>query len=102
MVAREGQTTYNGLVDCARKIYREEGARAFWKGATGILKFCHFVYFQYKCSYLRVFFKKLNNLQKLNIFFNPVWCLFSYSFIYILIEDLQLDLYFTLFQIEKN
>jgi len=35
VVAREGQTTYNGLLDCARKIYREEGARAFWKGATG-------------------------------------------------------------------
>ncbi|XP_076169185.1 calcium-binding mitochondrial carrier protein Aralar1 isoform X3 [Ptiloglossa arizonensis] len=34
VVAREGQTTYNGLMDCARKIYREEGARAFWKGAT--------------------------------------------------------------------
>ncbi|XP_014484422.1 PREDICTED: calcium-binding mitochondrial carrier protein Aralar1 isoform X8 [Dinoponera quadriceps] len=37
VVAREGQTTYNGLLDCARKIYREEGARAFWKGATGRL-----------------------------------------------------------------
>jgi len=36
VVAREGQTTYNGLLDCARKIYKEEGARAFWKGATGI------------------------------------------------------------------
>lgn len=36
VVARQGQTTYNGLVDCARKIYHEEGARAFWKGATGI------------------------------------------------------------------
>ncbi|XP_031783557.1 calcium-binding mitochondrial carrier protein Aralar1 isoform X3 [Nasonia vitripennis] len=34
VVARQGQTTYNGLVDCARKIYQEEGARAFWKGAT--------------------------------------------------------------------
>ncbi|XP_033217960.1 calcium-binding mitochondrial carrier protein Aralar1 isoform X2 [Belonocnema kinseyi] len=34
VVAREGQTTYNGLADCARKVYREEGARAFWKGAT--------------------------------------------------------------------
>ncbi|XP_015606454.1 calcium-binding mitochondrial carrier protein Aralar1 isoform X2 [Cephus cinctus] len=34
VVAREGQTTYNGLMDCARKIYKEEGARAFWKGAT--------------------------------------------------------------------
>ncbi|XP_036140109.1 calcium-binding mitochondrial carrier protein Aralar1 isoform X4 [Monomorium pharaonis] len=34
VVAREGQTTYNGLLDCAKKIYKEEGARAFWKGAT--------------------------------------------------------------------
>ncbi|XP_076652552.1 calcium-binding mitochondrial carrier protein Aralar1 isoform X4 [Halictus rubicundus] len=34
VVAREGQTTYNGLLDCAQKIYKEEGARAFWKGAT--------------------------------------------------------------------
>ncbi|XP_050463118.1 calcium-binding mitochondrial carrier protein Aralar1 isoform X1 [Cataglyphis hispanica] len=34
VVARKGQTTYSGLVDCARKIYKEEGARAFWKGAT--------------------------------------------------------------------
>lgn len=34
VVAREGQTTYNGLADCARKIFREEGARAFWKGAS--------------------------------------------------------------------
>lgn len=39
VVAREGQTTYNGLLDCARKIYKEEGARAFWKGATGIYVF---------------------------------------------------------------
>lgn len=34
VVAREGQTTYNGLLDCAQKIYKEEGARAFWKGAS--------------------------------------------------------------------
>ncbi|XP_017756276.1 PREDICTED: calcium-binding mitochondrial carrier protein Aralar1 isoform X6 [Eufriesea mexicana] len=34
VVARRGQTTYSGLLDCAKKIYREEGARAFWKGAT--------------------------------------------------------------------
>lgn len=40
MVAREGQTTYNGLLDCARKIYREEGARAFWKGASGTGFYC--------------------------------------------------------------
>jgi len=40
VVAREGQTTYTGLLDCAKKIYKEEGARAFWKGATGIL-FCY-------------------------------------------------------------
>lgn len=34
MAARAGQTTYNGLVDCAVKIMREEGFRAFWKGAV--------------------------------------------------------------------
>ena len=35
VVAREGQTTYSGLIDCARKIWQEEGGRAFWKGAPG-------------------------------------------------------------------
>ncbi|KAL4718775.1 hypothetical protein ACJJTC_008710 [Scirpophaga incertulas] len=33
VVARSGQTTYNGVLDATRKIYAEEGARAFWKGA---------------------------------------------------------------------
>ena len=33
VVAREGQTTYNGVIDATRKIYAEEGFRAFWKGA---------------------------------------------------------------------
>lgn len=33
VVARKGQTTYNGLIDCAWKIYKEEGTKAFWKGA---------------------------------------------------------------------
>lgn len=37
VVARKGQTTYNGLVDCAVKIYKEEGPRAFWKGTGGKL-----------------------------------------------------------------
>ncbi|XP_031368124.1 calcium-binding mitochondrial carrier protein Aralar1 isoform X3 [Apis dorsata] len=36
VIARRGQTTYTGLLDCAKKIYKEEGARAFWKGATGL------------------------------------------------------------------
>ena len=35
VVARRGQTTYTGLLDCARKILREEGFQAFWKGAPG-------------------------------------------------------------------
>lgn len=35
VAARTGQTTYNGVVDCARKIWREEGGSAFWKGAPG-------------------------------------------------------------------
>ena len=32
VVAREGQTSYNGLLDATRKIYAEEGFRAFYKG----------------------------------------------------------------------
>lgn len=30
--ARKGQTTYNGIMDAARKIYAEEGFKAFFKG----------------------------------------------------------------------
>lgn len=30
--ARKGQATYTGLFDCARKVYAEEGFKAFWKG----------------------------------------------------------------------
>ncbi|XP_051479222.1 electrogenic aspartate/glutamate antiporter SLC25A12, mitochondrial isoform X2 [Apus apus] len=33
VAARAGQTTYSGVVDCFRKILKEEGASAFWKGA---------------------------------------------------------------------
>ena len=33
---RQGQTKYNGVVDAARKIYQEEGFKAFWKGTGGI------------------------------------------------------------------
>ncbi|KAL3280238.1 hypothetical protein HHI36_017734 [Cryptolaemus montrouzieri] len=32
VVARAGQTTYSGVIDATRKIYKEEGFRAFWKG----------------------------------------------------------------------
>lgn len=35
VVARSGQTTYTGLIDAARKIMREEGPKAFWKGTVG-------------------------------------------------------------------
>lgn len=38
VAARAGQTTYSGLVDCFWKILREEGARAFWKGAGGTVQ----------------------------------------------------------------
>ncbi|CAK1545985.1 unnamed protein product [Leptosia nina] len=34
VVARSGQTTYTGVIDATRKIWAEEGARAFWKGAV--------------------------------------------------------------------
>lgn len=30
--ARKGDTTYNNIVDCARKVFREEGFKALWKG----------------------------------------------------------------------
>ncbi|XP_015241540.1 PREDICTED: calcium-binding mitochondrial carrier protein Aralar1-like [Cyprinodon variegatus] len=33
VAARAGQTTYTGVVDCFRKIMREEGFSALWKGA---------------------------------------------------------------------
>lgn len=33
VAARQGQTTYSGVLDATAKIMREEGPRAFWKGA---------------------------------------------------------------------
>ncbi|XP_076119891.1 electrogenic aspartate/glutamate antiporter SLC25A12, mitochondrial-like [Alosa pseudoharengus] len=33
VAARAGQTSYNGVIDCFRKILHEEGFKAFWKGA---------------------------------------------------------------------
>lgn len=35
VAARAGQTTYTGVIDCFGKILREEGPKAFWKGAAG-------------------------------------------------------------------
>lgn len=35
VAARAGQTTYNGVTDCFRKILREEGPKALWKGVAG-------------------------------------------------------------------
>ncbi|KAH8281060.1 hypothetical protein KR054_009236, partial [Drosophila jambulina] len=34
VVARSGQTTYNGVWDATKKIMAEEGPRAFWKGTA--------------------------------------------------------------------
>lgn len=36
VMARRGQATYSGIADCALKIMRMEGPRAFWKGALGM------------------------------------------------------------------
>lgn len=33
VAARAGQTTYSGVWDAAKKIWAEEGGKAFWKGA---------------------------------------------------------------------
>ena len=30
----EGEPTYNGIVDCAVKVFRQEGITAFYKGAV--------------------------------------------------------------------
>jgi solute carrier family 25 glutamate transporter 18/22 len=30
----QGEPSYNGIIDCARKIYRNEGFLAFYKGAV--------------------------------------------------------------------
>jgi solute carrier family 25 aspartate/glutamate transporter 12/13 len=32
--ARAGQDTYTGIIDCARKVYAKEGAKAFFKGVV--------------------------------------------------------------------
>ena len=34
VAARAGQTTYNGVIDCFRKILKEEGPLALWKGTA--------------------------------------------------------------------
>jgi len=31
--ARKGETTYSGIIDCAVKVYQQEGFKAFWKGS---------------------------------------------------------------------
>jgi solute carrier family 25 aspartate/glutamate transporter 12/13 len=31
--ARKGEATYSGIFDCAAKVYKQEGFKAFWKGA---------------------------------------------------------------------
>eukprot|EP01114_Cavostelium_apophysatum_P014760 TRINITY_DN3906_c0_g1_i1.p1 TRINITY_DN3906_c0_g1~~TRINITY_DN3906_c0_g1_i1.p1 ORF type:complete len:866 (+),score=176.39 TRINITY_DN3906_c0_g1_i1:102-2699(+) len=31
--ARKGQSTYSGILDCAQKVYQQEGFKALWKGA---------------------------------------------------------------------
>jgi solute carrier family 25 (mitochondrial aspartate/glutamate transporter), member 12/13 len=36
VVARQGQTTYTGVMDATRKILAEEGFQAFWKGTAGL------------------------------------------------------------------
>lgn len=41
VAARAGQTTYSGVIDCFRKIMREEGFRALWKGAGGVCRALH-------------------------------------------------------------
>lgn len=41
VAARAGQTTYSGVIDCFRKILKEEGFKAFWKGTGGKYRQAH-------------------------------------------------------------
>ena len=34
VIRRSGEAAYNGLLDCARKTYVNEGIRAFYKGTV--------------------------------------------------------------------
>uniref|UniRef100_T1JI93 EF-hand domain-containing protein n=1 Tax=Strigamia maritima TaxID=126957 RepID=T1JI93_STRMM len=66
--ARAGQTTYSGVLDATRKIWREEGGRAFWKGAPGIKNekhssvIGHFAIFRTKKIKIRNHFFKKNEI----------------------------------------
>ena len=31
---KQGEPTYTGIIDCAKKIFRNEGLKAFYKGAV--------------------------------------------------------------------
>lgn len=42
VAAREGQTTYSGVLDACRKIWKEEGGAAFWKGGPGQFALVYF------------------------------------------------------------
>lgn len=42
--ARKGQQTYTGIIDCAQKVYAQEGFSAFWKGITR-LGFPYFAFY---------------------------------------------------------
>ena len=54
-MARKGQTTYSGVIDAARKIWAEEGGRAFWKGAGGIIEVLVDFSLVIYCAYRYVF-----------------------------------------------
>jgi hypothetical protein len=41
VAARQGQQTYSGVLDCFRKILREEGFAALWKGTPGTFLLAH-------------------------------------------------------------
>ena len=45
--ARSGQSTYNGVIHCARTVMREEGFSALWKGTIRKWTKCAYVSFFY-------------------------------------------------------
>uniref|UniRef100_A0A8C1U9Q9 Solute carrier family 25 member 13 n=1 Tax=Cyprinus carpio TaxID=7962 RepID=A0A8C1U9Q9_CYPCA len=71
VAARAGQTTYNGLIDCFWKILREEGPRAFWKGAEAIFQLT--LYFKGSVQpKIRIQLSTLSCCSKIAL--NQIWC----------------------------
>lgn len=65
VVAKTGQTTYSGVLDATRKIMKEEGPRAFWKGAGGNYFFIILLFLLFNFNF---------NSSSCLSFLTTIWC----------------------------